>query len=220
MNRPSKAAITAAIERRPRLRGVSHLAMAPVAAVMAVILVWNTTGAGRLTTGVFGALLVGLYTTSGSYHVPRWRGKVREWWGRADTAMIVLFIAGTFTPIAFHALDGPWRVWSLITAWVIAVTGAGIAVSPVTAPRWVRTSGYLALGWLMIVPLWKIASALPVEGTALIVLGGLLYSVGGVVYATKRPDPAPEWFGFHEVFHLLVIAASICHYLAILNYVV
>lgn len=205
---------------KPRLRGVTHLAMAPIAAVMAVVLVWNATGANRITTGIFGALLVGLYATSGSYHVPRWRGRVRVWWGRADTAMIVLFIAGTFTPIAFHALTGSWRLWSLVIAWVIAVAGAGIAISPITAPRWLRTSGYLAIGWLMVVPMWKIAAALPLAGTALIILGGVLYTIGGVIYAAKKPDPFPEWFGFHEVFHLLVIAASICHYLVIIRYIV
>lgn len=212
---------TAAVEAvRPKLRGVSHLVMAPIAAVMAAVLVTNTQGTGRVTTGVFGIFLVGLYATSGSYHVPRWRGRVRMWWGRADTAMIVLFIAGTFTPIAFHALEGGWRLWSLVVAWVVAVAGAGIAISPITAPRWLRTSGYLAIGWLMVVPMWKVAESLPLAGTALIILGGVLYTIGGVVYATKKPNPAPEWFGFHEVFHLLVVAASICHYLAILRYVV
>lgn len=205
---------------RPRLRGVLHLLMAPVAAVMAVWLVVSASGPGRVAVGVFGGLLVGLYGVSGSYHVATWTDRVRELWGRADTAMIVLFIAGTFTPIAFHTLSGPWRVWSLVVAWTIAVAGAGLAVSPLTAPRWVRTGGYLALGWLMVVPMIRIAGALPLAGTALIVAGGALYTIGGVVYALQRPNPAPAWFGFHEVFHLLVIAASVCHYLAILHFVV
>lgn len=217
---PTAAQIRAAVADRPRLRGVLHLAMAPVAAVMAVALVWQSSGAGRVATGIFGAALVGLYAVSGSYHIARWKGRVRVLWGRVDTAMIVLFIAGTFTPIGFHALEGSWRVWSLVVAWLVAVVGAGIAISPVTAPRWARTAGYLAIGWLMVVPLWKVAAALPLAGTALIVLGGLLYTVGGVVYAMERPNPAPRWFGFHEVFHLLVIAASICHYTAIFRYVI
>lgn len=208
------------VASRPRLRGMLHLAMAPVAAVMAVALFFEASGPGRITGGIFGLLLVGLYSVSGTYHVPAWTGRVRMMWGRADTAMIVLFIAGTFTPIAFHTLDGPWRLWSLVVAWVVAVAGAAIAVSPLTAPRWVRTFGYLAMGWLFVVPMFKIALALPVAGTVLIVLGGLFYTVGGVVYAIGRPDPAPAWFGYHEIFHLLVIAASVCHYVAILRYVV
>lgn len=207
------------VAARPRLRGVLHLAMAPVAAVMAVALITQASGVDRITGGIFGLLLVALYTVSGSYHVPRWTGRVRMMWGRVDTAMIVLFIAGTFTPIAFNALDGAWRLWSLVVAWGIAIAGATMALSPLTAPRWLRTAGYLAIGWLMVVPFFRIATALPLEGTMLIVLGGLLYTVGGIVYAAQKPDPAPEWFGYHEIFHLMVIGASICHYVAIFNYV-
>ncbi len=206
------------VAARPRLRGVLHLAMAPIAAVMAVALVWSASGAGRLAVGIFGVLFVGLFAVSGSYHVPAWTGRVRMLWGRVDTAMIVLFIAGTFTPIAFHHLDGAWRLWSLVAAWAIALFGAGLALSPVTAPRWARSLGYIALGWLMVVPMIKIAVTLPLAGTALIVLGGVLYTVGGVVYALQRPDPAPAWFGYHEVFHLLVVAAAVCHYVALFNY--
>jgi hemolysin III len=198
----------AAVAARPRLRGVIHLAMAPVAAVMAIALVADAAHlSGRVTGGIFGLLLVGLYAVSGSYHVPAWTGRVRELWGRVDTATIVLFIAGTFTPIAFHTLDGQWRLWSLVVAWAIALGGAAVALSPVTAPRWIRSAGYIAMGWLSVV------------GTALIVLGGVLYTLGGIVYATQKPDPAPAWFGFHEVFHLLVVAASTCHYVAIARYV-
>ncbi len=207
------------VATRPRLRGVLHLAMAPIATVMAIALIVQTSGVGRITGGIFGLALVGLYAVSGSYHVPPWTGRVRMLWGRADTAMIVLFISGTFTPIAFHALDGRWRLWSLAVAWLIGVAGAGIAFSPITAPRWLRTTGYIAIGWLMVVPMVKIAAALPLQATMLILLGGVLYTVGGVVYATQKPDIAPEWFGFHEVFHLLVVAASVCHYIAIMRYV-
>lgn len=208
------------VASRPKLRGVSHLTMAPIAAVMAVPLIMKASGTGRITASIFAVALIGLYSVSGTYHVPAWTGKVRMMWGRADTAMIVLFIAGTFTPIGFHALDGAWRLWSLVVAWVIALVGAGIAFSELTAPRWVRTSGYVAVGWLLVVPMFRIAGALPVQGTILLVLGGLLYTIGGVVYATEKPNPMPAWFGFHEIFHLLVVAASVCHYVAILRYVV
>lgn len=208
------------VSTRPRLRGVSHLLMVPIAAVMAVELVLRSSGDGRVAAAVFGALFVALYGVSGTYHVARWTGRVRMLWGRVDTAVIVLFFAGTFTPIAYHSLAGAWRLWSLVTAWAIALLGAGLALSPLTAPRWVRTAGYISLGWLMAVPMFQIAAALPVRGIALILLGGLLYTIGGVVYATEKPDPAPAWFGFHEVFHLLVVAASVCHYIAIMRYVV
>lgn len=207
------------VANRPRLRGVLHLAMVPFAVAMAVSMYTQTSGPSRVTGGIFGVLFIGLYAVSGAYHVPAWTGRVRMFWGRVDTAMIVLFIAGTFTPIAFHALDGAWRFWSLVVAWSIAVVGSAMALSPLTVPRWIRTAGYLAVGWLMVVPFVKIAQALPAEGTALIIIGGVLYTIGGVVYASEKPDPAPEWFGFHEVFHLLVVAASVCHYVAITRYI-
>lgn len=204
---------------RPRLRGVSHVLMVPIATVMAVVLVVRASGIGRLSVAVFATLFVGLFATSGSYHVLRWTARAKELWGRADAAMIVLFVVGTFTPIAFHALDGPWRVWSLVVAWAIALVGVGLAVSPVAVPRWAAAGGFLGVGWLGVVPMWKIAAALPVAGTVLILVGGALYTIGAIVYATRRPDPFPAWFGFHEIFHLFVVAAATCHYVAILRYV-
>ncbi len=206
---------------RPRLRGWLHLGMVPLVLAGTVVLLASTStgAAGKTSIAVFGGCLLGLYGTSGMYHTWRWPAKVRTVLARVDTAMIVLLIAGTFTPIAFHTLDGAWRVWSLVVAWFVAVVGATLAASPLKAPRWLGTVGYIAFGWLGVVPLIKIGQALPLAGSGLIALGGILYTLGGVVYARRRPDPWPRWFGFHEVFHLLVIAGTICHYLAIWGYV-
>jgi len=206
---------------RPRLRGWFHAVMAPLT-IAGTWVLWNAAGDSvgkRTSVIVFGACMTGLYTTSSLYHLAPWTDRARYIMSRLDVAMIQLFIAGTFTPVALHALSGAWRLWSLIVAWVIALVGAAIAISPVKAPRWVSTGGFIAIGWLSIVPLTKVISALPWEGLGLIALGGLLYTIGAVVYARKRPDPAPAWFGYHEIFHLFVIAASICHYLAIWRYV-
>ena len=206
---------------RPMLRGWLHAAMAPLAIVGTLVL-WDAAGASgvaRTSVVVFGACMTGLYVTSSSYHLGRWSERGRYVMSRLDVAMIQLFIAGSFTPIALHALSGAWRVWSLIVAWGIAIVGAVIAASPIKAPRWVGTTGYIAIGWLSVVPLTRIITALPWEGTGLIVLGGLLYTGGAVIYARQRPDPFPTWFGYHEIFHLMVVAASICHYLAIWRYV-
>jgi len=195
--------------------------MAPLALVGWWVL-WGSVHHGplsRASVAVFGACLVGLYTTSALRHLPRWGARARTILSRCDGAMIQLFIAGTFTPIGFHTLEGHWRLWSLIGAWAVAITGAVIAASPLCAPRWLGTLGYIAVGWLSVVPFTKIISALPWEGSGLIVLGGVLYTLGGVVFATRRPDPFPAWFGFHEVFHLLVVGASTAHYLAIWRYV-
>jgi hemolysin III len=212
---------TAVPHARPLLRGWLHAFMTPIAALGAYVLWQSMTGdpSTRWSVGVFGVTFIGLFAISSLYHVPRWSARARYILSRCDVAMIQLFIAGTFTPIAFHLLDGGWRRWSLVVAWAIALIGAGVAASPLKAPRWAGTAGYLAVGWLAVVPLTQIITALPWEGMGLIALGGLLYTVGGVVYAKRWPDPLPRWFGFHEVFHLLVIAASICHYLAIWRYV-
>lgn len=211
----------AAGELRPALRGVIHAAVLPVA-VAALGLLWTSTSpspGSRASVAVFGISLMALYGVSSSYHLGRFSASVRRMLARLDVAIIQLFMAGTFTPIAFHSLSGAWRTWSLLIAWVVAVVGAVIAASPVTAPRWVGTAGYLAVGWMTVVPFARIFSALPWEGASLIMLGGVLYTVGGIVYARKRPDPFPRFFGYHELFHVLVVAGSTAHYLAIWRYI-
>lgn len=205
----------------PVLRGWLHGAMTPLA-LAGVWILWRSTHRGppaRASVAVFGICLVGLYAMSALYHLPRWDARARAILCRCDGAMIQLFIAATFTPIGFHALEGHWRVWSLVGAWAVGITGAAIAASPLEAPRWLGTLGYIAFGWLSVVPFVKIISALPWQGSGLIVLGGVLYTLGAVIYAARRPDPLPTWFGYHEVFHLFVVAGSTTHYLAIWRYV-
>lgn len=204
---------------RPRLRGWIHAVSAPVAVVVAVLL-WRAAAPGlpRLSVAVFGVALVGLYATSGLYHVPRWPAHVRHWFSRADVAMIQLFIAASFTPIAVHALGGAWRVWSLAVAWGLGVVGAVIAASPLKGPRWLSVVGYTSFASLAVVPLFRIVRVLPLPGLALIAASCMLYVAGGVVYARRRPDPWPTWFGFHEVFHTLVVAAGATHVVAVWEY--
>lgn len=206
--------------RRPLLRGWLHTAAAPVAVVGTIVL-WQstTTLPERVTTAIFGVCLIGLYVASSIYHVPTWRPQSRAVLARVDGAMIVLKIVGTFTPIAYHALDGSWRTASLTVAWIIAVVAIALIVSPLRVPRWVRGASAIAIGWLAVVPFVQIADALPAAGSGLILLGGLLYTLGAVAYITRWPDPFPRWFGYHEVFHLLVVAASTMHWLAIWRYV-
>jgi hemolysin III len=204
---------------RPRLRGWIHAAAAPAAVVVAVML-WRAAAPGisRASVAVFGIALVGLYTTSGLYHLPRWPARVRHWLSRADVAMIQLFIAASFTPIAVHGLGGAWRVWSLAVAWVIGIVGAVIAASPLKGPRWLSVVGYTAFGSLAVVPLFRIVQVMPTPGLTLIGASCAMYVIGGVVYARRRPDPWPAWFGFHEVFHVLVVAAGATHVVALWEY--
>ena len=204
---------------RPRLRGWIHTAAVP-GAVAAGLLLWHdaTPGTPRISVAVFGLGLVALYATSGIYHVPSWPAHVRRWLARIDTAMIQLFIAASFTPIAVHALSGAWRTWSLAIAWVIAIVGAGVAISPLKGPRWLTVAAYASFGSLGAIPLLRVIEVLSPAGIALLAVGGLLYIVGGVVYARQGPNPWPAWFGFHEVFHVLVVIAGAVHAIAIWRY--
>ncbi len=207
-------------ELPPRLRGWVHGAAAPVAAVVAVLL-WRAASPGlpRVSTAMFGIALVALYSISALYHVGRWSARGRRWLGRMDGAMIQLFIAATFTPVAVHALDGVWRTSSLVIAWTVALIGAGVAMSPATPPARLSVAAYVAFGSLAVIPLLRIGGALHPAGTALIAAGGAIYILGGLVYARRSPEPWPAWFGFHEVFHVLVVIASAAHVVAIWRYV-
>ncbi len=203
-------------EDAPRLRGWVHAAAAPAAVVVAILL-WRAASPGlpRLSVAVFGVGLVALFATSGAYHLPRWPVRIRYWLSRADVAMIQLFIAASYTPFAVHTLSGAWRWWSLIVAWSVAIIGALVAASPIRASRWVAVVAYAGFASLAVVPLSRIAAVLPLPGLGLIVIGGALYLTGGVIYARRWPDPWPRTFGFHEVFHLLVVAAGAAHVAAV-----
>jgi hemolysin III len=217
--RTSQFATAAVLPTRPRFRGWIHSAAAPAAAAAAWSL-WRAASPGppRLSVAVFGVGLVALYLVSGVYHVPSWPDHIRRWLARADVAMIQLFIAASFTPFAVHALGGAWRVWSLAVAWTIAIIGAVVAVSPLQGPRWLTVAAYASFGSLAAIPLLRVAAVLSPAGMALVVAGGLVYLAGGVVYARQGPNPWPAWFGFHEVFHVLVVVASALHAVALWRY--
>lgn len=204
---------------RPRLRGWIHSATAPVAAVVAIELFRAAApGLPRLSVAVFGIALIGLFTTSGLYHAPSWPARVARRLARADVAMIQLFIAASFTPVAVHTLSGAWRTWSLVVAWTVAIIGAIVAASPLTGPRWLTVAAYASFGALGAIPLLRIAEVLPLPGVLLVIAGGTVYLIGGVIYARRRPDPWPRWFGFHEVFHALVVIGGTAHVIAIWRY--
>jgi hemolysin III len=215
----SQLATATVLPARPRFRGWIHSAAAPVAATSAWLL-WRAASPGlpQLSVAVFGFGLVGLYVISGIYHVPSWPDHIRRLLARADVAMIQLFIAASFTPFAVHTLGGAWRVWSLAVAWTVAIIGAAVAVSPLKGPRWLSVAAYASFGSLAAIPLLRVAAVLSPAGIGLVVAGGLIYLVGGVVYARQGPDPWPAWFGFHEVFHLLVVVASSLHAVALWRY--
>ncbi len=201
---------------RPKLRGWLHLGSAPVALVLGLILMAITDDeAVRWALAVYIVTSVLLFTMSAIYHVITWKPKTRAVLRRIDHANIFLFIAGSYTPLAVALLSDDQMVQLLVLVWFFALLGVGFQVLWLHAPRWLSVVTYIGLGWVAIfyaVPIWR-------EGgpavALLLIIGGLLYTAGAVVYARRRPDPVPEWFGYHEIFHAFTIAAFTVQYVAI-----
>lgn len=204
----------------PRLRGVSH-AVAFLAAIGAasVIVALAPSGTAAFALIVYGAGLVGLFGGSALYH--RWPGPARfkSLLRRIDHSTIFVFIAASYTPVALILLHGIVAWLLLAGAWAGALAGVTFSLGWIDAPRTVVAGSYLALGWIAAIALPQLVGALDVVPLALFAAGGILYSVGAVVYARQRPDPWPHTFGFHEVFHALVIAAAAAHYVAMIGWV-
>jgi hemolysin III len=201
---------------KPRLRGWLHFGAAPLAFVMGLGLLVVTPTAGlRLAVAVYVATTVLLFGVSASYHLGAGGPRTNTFLNRLDHANIYLFIAGSYTPFAAALDDRRTGTIMLVLVWTIALVGLVIRVWWRGAPRWLAVGSYLALGWVAIFFLPVIWTDFGAVVVALIALGGLLYSIGAIVYARKRPDPYPEWFGYHEVFHALTIAAFVVQFAAI-----
>ncbi|KAA2253934.1 hemolysin III family protein [Solihabitans fulvus] len=202
---------------RPRLRGWLHAAATPLTFVAAtVLLAAARTPAGVLAALVYSATSLLLFAVSATYHLGRWPSRMRDLLARWDHANIYLIIAGTYTPLALLALHGSTQLWALLLAWGGAAAGVVFRLRWLSAPRWLCTGLYLALGWVAVFFLPEAGHAAGLGPVALIMGGGLLYTVGGVVYGLRRPDPWPRWFGYHEVFHACTIAAYAAQYAGIL----
>lgn len=202
---------------RPRLRGVSHLCAVVVAAVAGIVLAVRADGGlETLSAWIYGAALVTMFGASAVYHRFPWRSAVaRAWARRVDHAAIFVFIAGTYTPFAVLAFTGPVRWIVLISVWLGAVGGLALNLLWLHGPRWVSVACYLAVGWVGVLAVPQLFGSVGVAGALLVVAGGALYSIGAVVYAIERPNPSPAWFGFHEVFHALVVAAAVLQFIAV-----
>ncbi len=203
------------MDEKPRLRGVLHAVVAPLALVGGIVLVLlaSTPGA-RIAAGLFALTSVVLFATSATYHLGNWVPRTKALLRRMDHTNIFLIIAGTYTPLSLLLLPTE-QAWVLLSVvWTGAIAGVLIRNFWLTAPRWVYVPIYVALGWaaLFYLPSFAGAGALIL---GLIVAGGLLYTLGAVVYATKWPKLSPTWFGFHEMFHSFTIAAFVAHFSAI-----
>lgn len=200
---------------KPKLRGVIHLVMSPISLVAGLVMISAASELrGRITLGIFTLTAVTLFTCSALYHRVNWSHKYRGLWRRIDHANIPILIAGTYTPFAVFLLEPNQRKVLLIAVWVGALTTAFLRIVWLKAPRWLYVAAYILLGWaaLAFIPTFYRNGGVLVF--ALIVLGGLCYTAGGIVYALKRPNFNKTWFGFHELFHALTAAAFISHLVA------
>jgi hemolysin III len=201
---------------RPRLRGVFHQYAFFVSVALGALLVAFASGAGeRASCAVFAAAMATMFGVSALYHRISWRPTARRWMRRLDHAAIYLLIAGTYTPFGLLALSGAWR-WTLLPiVWGGALIAIVLKFAWVDAPQTLTAALALALGWVGIVALPQLWAEAGFAGVALLAVGGVLYTAGAVVYAARRPDPVPEVFGYHELFHVLVIAAAAFQYAAV-----
>jgi hemolysin III len=199
---------------RPRLRGVSHQ-WAFFAAVAAGVALVASAGSGRarVAAAIYAFSVAALFGTSAVYHRVTWRSpRTRLRMRRLDHSMIFVVIAGTYTPFALLVLRGALATAILVIVWAGAAAGVALQFVPGRRPRWLTALPYVALGWVAVAALGQMVDHLGVGTTLLVAAGGVLYTLGAVVYAFRRPDPAPAVFGYHEVFHAFVIAGAALHF--------
>lgn len=200
---------------RPSWRGWLHAAafFVVLPAGLYLLRAAETTGA-RVAVAVYWASLAGLFGTSATYHRVARTERAVKWFRRADHSMIFLLIAGTYTPVCLVALPRAWGIPMLVVAWVTALAGVIMKVVRIGSEA---TGGsgswlYIVLGWGAVATLPALVSSLDAVQLVLLAAGGLLYTVGAVVLGTRRPDPVPHRFGYHEVWHAMTIAAGACHF--------
>jgi hemolysin III len=208
-------------ELTPKLRGVMHAWAMWFALVAVVVLaLYAPTGLARAAALVYGVGLCALFAASGLYHRWRWNPRWRPLLRRVDHSTIFIFIAASYTPIALLVLSGTVQTVVLVSAWAGALAGVAMSVAWISAPRWLAAACYLALGWVAVIAMPQLAEKLGVAPFVLFAVGGGLYTMGAVVYAFQRPNPWPRIFGFHEIFHALVVAAAVVHFVAMAGWVI
>jgi hemolysin III len=206
---------------KPKLRGVFHEWAFFVSLPLAAWLVVRAPdGRATLAAAVYAASVVALFGASALYHRIDWvSAAARRWMRRLDHSMIFVLIAGTYTPFALLTLDGALATVILVAVWTGAAAGVAMTMLWIDAPKWLIAIVYVTLGWVAIAAFPQLFDVLGITAVAMVAAGGLLYTAGAVVYALRRPDPAPTVFGYHEVFHVLVILAAALQYAVVAFYV-
>ncbi|WP_109509209.1 PAQR family membrane homeostasis protein TrhA [Nocardioides speluncae] len=210
-------------EMKPHLRGWLHLGTAPLTLVAGIVLiVLSPTASTRVGSAIFVATAMILFTVSAIYHRGSWSPKVWAFLRRFDHSNIFLLIAGSYTPFTLLFLNGKDRVLLLSVVWGGAILGVIFRIFWTSAPRWLYTPIYIALGWAAVffIPDFaagadRFSTGIAIAVLVLVAAGGVLYTLGAVVYGFKRPNPSPRWFGFHEIFHTFTILAFTTHYVGV-----
>ena len=195
---------------KPVLRGWFHPFAAAASLVVTIAMLVKTADdlPRFVSLLIFGFTMVLLFTVSSVYHIGNWSPRVRAVLRTLDHSNIYIIIAGTYTPICVNVLSGGMRILVLVLVWSAAIAGVSTSWLSFKLPRWFSTALYIGMGWVVLIPLPSLLRKLPVSALLTLALGGICYTLGGVVYAAKRPDPFPGVFGFHEIFHLLVVAGA------------
>lgn len=204
------------------VRGFLHGTAAVLSGVGLIVLAAKTSSdlPRMFTMMVFGGSMVALYTTSTLYHSVPWKERWKKRMQRFDHSMIFLLVAGTYTPISFNVLTGPWKWITLGVVWGIAVFGILQKMLFPKVRNWLSFTLYMVMGWFAVIPVKELFDRLPLEAMVLLIVGGASYSVGMILLIAKRPRLFPRIFSYHEVFHVLVITGTLLHFLMILVFVV
>jgi hemolysin III len=215
------AVIESAAVAKPLLRGALHQAAFSVSLVVGTLLIVGAEG-GRATVSaaVFAGSVALMLGASSLYHRISWQPRARAWMRRVDHAGIYLLIAGTYTPVGLLVLHGAWRVSVLAVVWTGAAAAIVLRFVWLDGPKWLAAAIGVALGWVGVVVLPQLVGKIGIAAVMLLLVGGLAYTAGAVVYARRRPDPVPSVFGYHELFHALTIVAVACQYVAVAFWIV
>lgn len=206
---------------RPMLRGYIHLASALAAPfALAWLLLIADSATGYIGGAVFGVGLLLLFATSASYHIPPWPPRARRIIARFDHSMIFIAIAASYTPFCLRVIDSAWGIAILAVVWSLALGGVVMRMAWPSAPKWLSVACYLVVGWVAVTGIGPLSEALPARAIVLLVVAGILYSVGAIIYAVRWPNPLPRFVGHHEIFHLMVTVASVMLYGVVATYVV
>jgi len=211
--------VVAAARVKPRLRGVFHeLGFYAAVGVGVALVLTAEAGRARVSAAVFSSCVAACFGASALYHRPTWRPNVRAWLARLDHGGVYLLIAGTYVPFGLLVMSTAWAVPVLSVVWGGALLAILLKLVWVQAPKWLSAMIGIGLGWVAAAAFPQLLKVQPL-GILLVIVGGLLYTAGAVVYARRRPDPVPHVFGYHELFHVLTLGGVTCHYAAIAFFV-